>query len=180
MTAAAGSVFRYHPFFKHRQAQRVLDYGAGKLRNSLFLAESGFHVYAADIPEQAAWIRSCPLAARLAGIFDTGELAAAPVTVDLVISTYVLNIIPAGAEQRRYLANAASALRPGGYLLVEVRCRREHVVCGDDCSHFQKCPNCARSYSHKELDALVSPFGFRCICHYYRRHALAAVFQRTD
>ena len=99
--------------------------------------------------------------------------------MDLVVSTYVFNIIPEYEEQRRYLANAVQNLRPGGYLLMEVRCPREGSVCGAGCSHYFKCPNCAKSYTHTELDLLLNPFGLRRISHYYRRTAVAAIYTKS-
>ena len=142
-----------------------------------FMAERGFRVIAADLPEQAAWIRGRAEVGKLAGVLESGELAAGRLQVDLVVSTYVLNIIPDGEEKERYLRNAAINLREEGYLLVEARCRQESTVCGSGCSHFHKCPSCIKTYSHDELDQLLRPYGFRRISHYYRRHAVVAVYQ---
>lgn len=178
MAPAAGSVKRYEPFFRHRRTGSVLDYGAGKLRNSLFLARSGYRVYAADLPEQVARIRRRSDVAPLAGVLETGDLPRLPHRVDLVLSTYVFNIIPGSDERRRYLENAARVLRPGGYLLMEVTCKRSEPGCGE-CPSFARCGVCPRTFSVDELDATVTPHGFRRVCHYYRRQALAAVYQRT-
>lgn len=177
MASVAASVERYYRFFRQQQARNVLDYGAGKLRNSLFLADAGFCVYAADLPEQVRRIRAGSAAARLAGLLETGELRRSRLNVDLVISNYVFNIIPDGVEKERYLKNTVRNLRPDGYLLVEVRCRRDKELCGSGCSHYMKCQSCVKTYSHEELDQLVTPHGFRRVCHYYRRHALAVVYQ---
>jgi tellurite methyltransferase len=177
MSSAALSVKRYSTFFKTRKALKVLDYGAGKLRNSLYLAESGFHVYAADLPEQVRRIRESNAAARLDGLLEDNQLSAGGLDADLVISTYVFNIIPDDMERVRYLRNASINLRPRGYLLIEVQCRKESSCCGGDCPSHMKSPPCAKACSLEELDGMVKPFGFARICHYHRRHALAVVYQ---
>ena len=173
------SIRRYARFFRQSGATRVLDYGTGTMRNALYLAEQGFTVFAADLPEQVATLIPCPAVQRLAGLLDTEQLCLSRLNVDLVVSTYVFNIIPEYEEQRRYLANAVQNLRPGGYLLMEVRCPREGSVCGAGCSHYFKCPNCAKSYTHTELDLLLNPFGLRRISHYYRRTAVAAIYTKS-
>ena len=180
MTRAAGSITRYSRFFRQSQAETVLDYGAGTLRNSLYLAQKGFTVYAADLPEQMEIQRGRPDARWLAGLLDVGELEQSRLDVDLVLSTYVFNIIMDDAEQRRYLDNVVANLRPGGYLLMEVRCRRQETICSPSCSHHFKCVSCAKTFSHEELDSLITPYGFRRICHYYQHHAVAAIYQRQQ
>jgi len=179
MTRAAGSITRYSSFFRQSQAETVLDYGAGTLRNSLYLAERGFTVYAADLPEQVEILRSRPTVRRLAGLLDVGDLEQSHLEVDLVLSTYVFNIIMENAEQHRYLDNVVANLRPGGYLLMEVRCRREETKCSSSCSHHFKCASCAKTFTHLELDSLITPYGFRRISHYYQHHAVAAIYQRS-
>lgn len=176
MTQAAKSITRYCKFFRHQGAATVLDYGAGRLRNSRYLAEQGFTVFAADLPEQAELLRDSRDAVSLAGILDTDQLSASCLNVDLVLSTYVFNIISGSAAQTLYVNNVLKNLKMGGYLLMELRCRRiDH--CGGGCSHFFKCPECAKTYTHQEIDRFLLPHGFRRISHYYRHHALAAVYQ---
>lgn len=177
MSPVALSVKRYAPFFKRKNALKVLDYGAGKLRNALFLAEAGFHVYAADTPDQVRRIRELGEVDRLDGLMENRELGLGGLNADLVVSTYVFNIIPYDWEKINYLRNASINLRPLGYLLIEVQCRRESPQCGSGCSVHMKCPSCAKACSLEELDGMVKPFGFVRLCHYYRRHALAVIYQ---
>lgn len=179
-SSAAKSVERYVPFFRHRKTGKVLDYGAGKLRNSLFLAKAGFSVYAADLPEQVNWIRSCDVSGKFSGILDAEQLSVSRLNADLVVSTYVFNIISDCREKSRYLENVVRNLRPEGYLLMEVSCRKGLAECGIGCVNYLKESGCAKSYSHEELDGLLNPFGFRRLCHYYRRNALAVVYQLLD
>jgi tellurite methyltransferase len=180
MTKAAASITRYSRFFRQSKADIVLDYGAGTLRNALYLAQHGFKVYAADLPEQVAIQRAHPVAHQLAGLLDVGELEQSALGVDLVLSTYVFNIIMENSEQRRYLDNVVANLRPGGYFLIEVRCRHQETACSAQCSHYFKCASCAKTFTHDELDSVITPYGFRRISHYYRHHAVAAVYQRSE
>lgn len=173
----AASVKRYYRFFLHQQARKVLDYGAGTLRNARFLAEEGFEVIAADLPEQIEKIRGGTVAARLAGLMEAAELEQSRLNVDLVISNFVFNIIPDGAEKQQYLSNVARNLRDEGYLLIEVRCRQNEVPCGSNCIYYLKCSRCIKTYSHQELDLLVIPYGFRRISHYYQHRALTVLYQ---
>ncbi len=172
----AKSINRYCNFFRYQGAETVLDYGAGKLRNSRYLAEQGFTVFAADLPDQVERFRDLPCSDALAGGFDTDQLSHARLNVDLVLSTYVFNIISGSAEKDTYVANIVRNLKKGGYLLMEVRCRRPDS-CGDGCTHYFNHADCARTFTHQELDSLLLPHGFRRISHYYRKHAVAAIYQ---
>ena len=174
---AAASVIRYYKFFLHKKVRKVLDYGAGKLRNSIFLAEEGFEVIAADLPEQIDRLKGKAVAGRLAGLLAATELEQSRLNVDLVISNFVFNIIADGSDKQRYLSNAVRNLRHYGYLLVEVRCRQNQSPCGSDCTYYMKCKSCVKTYCHQELDLLVVPYGFRRISHYYSHRTLTVLYQ---
>lgn len=177
MIRPAASVVRYALFFRQIKADKVLDYGAGTLRNALFLAERGFRVYAADLAEQIKVLRKHPQAGKLEGLYESGELPGLGLAADLVLSTYVFNIIGTRAHRKQYLDNVVANLRSGGYLLMEVNSRREDVGCSSTLHHYFSCDDKARSYTHDELDCLLVPYRFRRICHYYSSHALAAVYR---
>lgn len=179
MANAAVSVNRYIGFFQQKQVRSVLDYGAGTLRNACFLADAGFHVYAADIPAQVERIMAMASSRQLAGVLSTTELDESRLEVDLVVSSYVFNIIFDGTEKSRYIKNIAVNLRPEGYLLIEARCRGQAVKCTSSCSSKYKCAHCIKTYSHSELDDMLVPCGFKRISHYYRRHAVAVLYQNT-
>lgn len=180
MAISAISVSRYKRFFQQKKLMSVLDYGAGTLRNSKFLAEEGFRVYAADIPAQVERIMQMSGHERLAGVLASDQLERSHLDVDLVLSSYVLNIIPDGSEKSRYLKNIVLNLRPEGYFLIEVRCRVQSQQCSSGCSHGHKCSSCVKTYSHEELDEMLVPYGFKRISHYYRRHAVAVLYQRIN
>lgn len=176
MSRAAESVRRYTTFFKKRNAMSVLDYGTGNMRNALYLAQNGFTVYAADLPEQVAKLQGCPAIRLVEQLLATDKLSKSRLNVDLVLSTYVFNIIMGNGERHSYLDTAAANLKPGGYLLMEVRCRRPGNDCGASCEHFFACPECAKTLTHEELDVLLRPHGLRRISHYYRSHAVSAIY----
>jgi tellurite methyltransferase len=180
MCAAAESVRRYSRFFKTQHAVKVLDYGTGTMRNACYLSEQGFTVYAADLPEQVAKLRGRPVARRVKRLLATDELTHSRLGVDLVLSTYVFNIIMAEEERHRYLKTAVANLRPGGYLMMEVRCRRPEEACDQACNSYLSPGTCAKTLSHGELDALLAPHGMRRVSHYYRSHALSAIYRRDD
>jgi len=177
MTSAAFSVVRFVKFFQRKQLHSVLDYGAGTLRNSGFLADSGFEVYAADQPAQVERIMAMAGHRKLAGILAVDELEQGQLKVDLVLSNYVLNIIPDGSEKNRYLKNIYLNLRPEGYLLVEVRCPEPHDICERGRGGYRGCPACPKTYTHTQLNDLLAPYGFKHICHYYRHHSVAVLYQ---
>jgi tellurite methyltransferase len=177
MTKAANSVARYSRFFSRSHADTVLDYGTGTLRNALYLVEQGFTVYAADLPEQVNVLRGHPAVHQLAGLLEVGELEQSRLGVDLVLSTYVFNIIMQKEQRHRYLGNVVANLRPWGYLLMEVCCRREEMECGSARQHNLNCDDCGKTYSHYDLDRLLAPYGFGRVCHYYRHHAVAGIYR---
>ncbi len=178
MARVAESIRRYGAFFRKRNVTHVLDYGTGTMRNTLFLAEQGFRVYAADLPEQVAKLRERASSRRVERLLATDELHETQLNVDLVLSTYVFNIIMNHEERDRYLRNAVANLKPGGYLLMEVRCKKPQPECGEQCGDFFSCAECAKTLSHQELDHLLNPHGLRRISHYYRSHALSAIYQK--
>lgn len=177
MSTASESVRRYTRFFKTQAALKVLDYGAGTLRNAVYLAQEGFRVHAADLPEQVERLHGCPALRHIEQLLAVDELSRSRLNVDLVLSTYVFNIIMNQTDRSAYLSNVVANLRPGGYLLMEVRCRRLSERCDSACQDYFSCTECSKTLSHQELDALLNPFGLRRISHYYRPHAVAAVYQ---
>jgi len=179
MSRAAESVRRYSRFFKTQHARDILDYGTGTMRNAVYLAKEGFSVYAADLPEQVEKLRSCPALMYIERLLATDELSRSSLNVDVVLSTYVFNIIMNSAERHTYLHNAVANLKRGGYLLMEVRCRRTNGRCDMTCKACFSDAECSKTLTHEELDVLMAPHGLRRISHYYRSHAVSAIYQLT-
>ena len=177
MRTAAESVRRYMTFFKKKKALDVLDYGTGTMRNALFMAAQGFRVFAADLPEQVDKLRGCPALLHVERLLATDELYRSSLNVDLVLSTYVFNIIMDQGARHQYLKTAVTNLKPGGYLLMEVRCRKPHENCDASCSDYFGCAECTKTLTHEELDTLLNPHGLKRISHYYRSHSVAAIYQ---
>lgn len=179
MAIVAESVRRYSTFFKMHQAYNVLDYGTGNMRNALFLADQGFKVFAADLPEQVTRLRCISSIDRIERLLTTDELIDSRLNVDLVLSTYVFNIIMKQSERNAYVKKAVDNLKPGGYLLMEVRCRRENEYCDSTCKEYFACAECSKTLTHTELDTLLIPYGLQRISHYYRSHAVSVVYQKV-
>jgi cyclopropane fatty-acyl-phospholipid synthase-like methyltransferase len=177
MLAVAESVRRYSRFFKTQHAMDVLDYGTGSMRNAVYLAQEGFSVYAADLPGQVEKLRNCPALRHIERLLAVDELPQSKLNVDLVLSTYVFNIIMNSADRHAYLDNAVANLKPGGYLLMEVRCPKPHERCDTACADYFSCADCSKTLTHEELDSLLTPHGLRRISHYYRSHAVAAIYR---
>jgi SAM-dependent methyltransferase len=176
MGTPAVSVVQYGPFFAEEEAWHVLDYGTGMLRNAVYLTDRGFRVYAADLPAHLEKLAGREELSRLEGVLSTDELPHAGLNVDLVISTYVFNILRSREERNLYLANAAANLRPGGYFLMEVACPRNGLPCGSECPRHFRDDCCAKALTHEELDAFLEPYGFRRVRHEYRNWAVSAVY----
>ncbi|TGU71469.1 methyltransferase domain-containing protein [Geomonas terrae] len=177
MTRAATSVMRYARFFTLAGVRKVLDYGAGLLRNSIYLAEQGFQVYAADLPEQIKALSLHPGSSRLAGLLSVRDLPQTELGVDLVLSTYVFNIIATREKRGQYLENVVLNLKPGGFFLIEVNRSSDETPCTSVLRHYPGCDGQRKSYCSDDLDRLLVPLNFRRICHYYSSHALAAVYR---
>ncbi len=178
MATVAESVKRYRSFFKKNSATTVLDYGTGTMRNALYLEKHGFMVYAADLPEQVARLKSRTGGPVVERLMATDELPTSQLNVDLVLSTYVFNIIMESNDRRAYLDNVVRNLKPGGYLLMEVRCRQLSERCDPTCRDFFSCDECSKTLTHHELDLLLNPHGLQRISHYYRTHAISAIYQK--
>jgi hypothetical protein len=178
MCTAAESVRRYSRFFQLQNSVKVLVYGTGKMRNAIYLSKQGFRVYAADLPEQVEKLQDYPAANQVERLLATDELSQGSLGVDLVLSTYVFNIIMGQEARYSYLKTAVSNLRPGGYLMMEVRCRKPNDICCENCNDYFSHNGCAKTLTHHELDSLLNPHGLRRISHYYRSHALSAIYRR--
>ncbi|MCM0081447.1 class I SAM-dependent methyltransferase [Geomonas sp. Red32] len=178
MSTASEGVRRYSRFFKKQSALRVLDYGTGTMRNAIYLSREGFHVVAADLPDQVARLSGAPALEYVERLLPVEVLAESHLNVDVVLSTYVFNIIMDHASRDLYVRNIVANLRPGGYLLMETRCPRLSERCSLAC-HDYFTSTCSKTLTHEELDALFNPYGMRRISHYYRSHAVVAMYRKN-
>jgi hypothetical protein len=62
---------------------------------------------------------------------------------------------------------------------MEVRCRKPLERCDMTCSDYFACDECSKTLTHQELDILLNPHGLRRISHYYRSHAVSAIYQKS-
>ncbi len=149
MTAKpARSLEKYLPLFEHEQKNTVLDYGSGNLRNSLYLYDRGYTVFAVDLPHRAK-LNSIP---RLICLMPE-ELRFLNIKIDIALCTFVLNLISA-SERSELMRVIAGKIKPGGYLLIETK-----------------------GLSQFELDMLTIPRGFMRIDARDGRYTLIALYQ---
>ncbi|WP_460594282.1 class I SAM-dependent methyltransferase [Geomonas sp. Red276] len=178
MSTASEGVRRYSCFFKKLSALRVLDYGTGTMRNAVYLSREGFRVVAADLPEQVARLSHSPALQYAERLLPVEALSESHLDVDVVLSTYVFNIIMDHAGRDLYVRNTVGNLRPGGYLLMETRCPRLSERCSLACRDYFT-STCSKTLTHEELDALFNPYGMRRVSHYYRSHAVVAMYRKN-
>lgn len=103
----------------------ILDFGAGKLRNSLFLLEDGRRVCAVEYEklfqesDQAAQAltRAKRFSARFSKLVFPHQFVESTKKVDLVLLINVLNVMPVPAERLEVLRLCREKLRKNGYLL---------------------------------------------------------------
>jgi cyclopropane fatty-acyl-phospholipid synthase-like methyltransferase len=148
MAIVAESIRRYSTFFRKSHATTVLDDGTGTMRNALFMADQGFKVFAADLPEQVEKLRGSSGLSSIERLLATDELPHSELNVDLVLSTYVFNIIMESSQRSDYLNNAVANLKTGGYLLMEVRCRQPEERCDTTCIDYFSCAECSKTLTH--------------------------------
>ena len=98
----------------------VLDYGAGKLRNSLYLLEQGFHnITVIDTKEQIKnWDNHTK---RFKEIYSTDKIEFINKKYDYILCSYVLNVIPSYEERVAVINNINRLLNDTGVAIIEVR-----------------------------------------------------------
>jgi SAM-dependent methyltransferase len=160
----------------------ILDFGAGKLRNTLYFLQKGYRVCAVEFEElfrdsdQAAAYRE---KARLKGTrrFSTmiypRDFEHSKHTFDLVLLINVLNVMPVPAERLLVLQFCYKKLRPGGCLFwytqrgdadYAPRLTSKHRL-GDGyyIGYEKRFKTFYREYTAPEIDALLSHTGFEFV-----------------
>lgn len=167
MSAPSHSVAAFLPFFKQQNVRLVLDYGAGLLRNTCYLSRNGFLVYALDLPQQIEKIRAMPEAAQAQGLLNSGQLRTSGLVFDLVVSTFVLNIVEDLQDRREILAHICETLRPGGYFLLEVPVHDWPLERN-------------KAFSVPEVEAMLFPLGFIRIGRDFSRSAVSLLYRLKE
>lgn len=106
------------------KAKRILDFGAGKLRNTIPLLKEGFQVYACEYQRQFEhYSKSIEMleATRKYRNFKTliypHEFRSSTVEFDAILLIYVMNIIPDPDHRKLILESCAQRLKQNGRLL---------------------------------------------------------------
>jgi hypothetical protein len=102
---------------------KILDFGAGKMRNTLYLLKQGYQVYAAEFPElpkhkkqaRVAWdkLEQYPNFRKLVFPVDFYKLRE---MMDVVLLINVLNVMPVPLERFAVLALCRKKIRKDGLL----------------------------------------------------------------
>lgn len=98
----------------------ILDYGAGRLRNSLYLLEKGFEkISLIDTKEQIKnWDKHKD---KFKKIYSTEEIEFLNTKYDYILCSYVLNVIPSYSERVSVIKNINRLLNDNGIAVIEVR-----------------------------------------------------------
>lgn len=144
----ANSLERYISLFQRQKNKTVLDYGSGNLRNSIYLQNNGYDVYAVDLPHRTK-INCLP---RLNCILPE-ELDNLTSQFGLIICTFVLNLIKE-SERTYFLENLTKKVIDGGYLLIETK-----------------------GFSLVELDRMFIPRGFYRINYEKGRYTIIVLYR---
>ncbi len=144
----ARSLEKYMPLFDRQEKKTVLDYGSGNLRNSLYLNNRGYKVYAVDLPNRIK-LNSVP---GLICLWPE-ELKKLKLKTAIVLCTFVLNLIT-DYERCEVMEVIAEKIMPGGYFLIETK-----------------------GLSQFELDMMTIPRGFMRIDRQAGRYTHIALYQ---
>lgn len=161
----AKSVAVFLPYLKANGIYRVLDYGAGKMRNSFYLAERGFCVVATDCYPPIYFEQSCNKVTWVAKEVITAGILK---KMDLVLCNFVINILDTANDRKKLMCEITEQLRPGGYLLLETRENRNGAG---------KTAKCA--LTRIELDGLAKNNGFTAVMFLRGRSSLAVLYKST-
>ncbi len=108
---------------------RVADVGCGDGRHARLMAERGHEVVAIDISETLlAWAREVGVSPRVTWVAHDARECLPTDDLDLILALYdVLGSSADGDDDRRILAHCASALSPGGVLVLSVMNAEESI-----------------------------------------------------
>lgn len=118
-TGVAKSVKNFYPLI--RKNGNVIDYGAGKLRNSLFLLNNGFKVSIIETEIQLNRIKDINpnLLDRFVNVFNTDNIP--NIKYDAVISTFIFCVIYNLQIREQIIHNIYNLLNDNGIAIIETR-----------------------------------------------------------
>ena len=98
----------------------ILDYGAGKLRNALYLFKEGFNnISLLDTKEQIKnWDKHKD---KFKNIYNNEKIDLINNKYDYILCSYVLNVIPSYEERAIVVKNISKLLKDNGVAIIEVR-----------------------------------------------------------
>jgi hypothetical protein len=106
-----------------RKNAAILDFGAGKLRNALYLLGSGYRVWAVEFEDlfktnhaKSQWNQAKRYRERFSTLIYPHQFQRSDQTFDLILLINVLNVMPVPAERLLVLQYCQKKLRPGGYI----------------------------------------------------------------
>jgi SAM-dependent methyltransferase len=181
---------------RERGIMRILDFGAGKLRNTLYLLRRhwGFNLNAVEFKEcfeTPEARKNLASAERFAGSFRLeypSQFLSNGERYDAVLLINVLSVIPDPRDRRRVLSECASRLGTGGLLFwmsqhdephyypgVTQRLRLNDGWCY---SLHQRSQTFFHEFTTGEIDALVLRRGFKEHSRILAKHHHALLYER--
>lgn len=147
-----------------RKGKKVLEVGAGCLRNSLFLQSQRFRVTVLEVPGmEARFPRQYKSFRRRSGrlVASLQEYS----QFDFAVATFVFETICDPRIRKGLLRRVFKALRRGGFLIVSARGPKDVLTATSDgvrCSNGYLTPNLtfSRAYTRKQLQPMLVAAGF--------------------
>lgn len=97
----------------------ILDYGAGKLRNSIYLHNNGFNVSVLDTKIQInSWENDIK---QLFCVYSADNVDIIDNKFDIILCSYVLNVVSSIEERIVIIENIKNLLKENGLILIDVR-----------------------------------------------------------
>lgn len=161
---AALSVINLVEYWKEHNVKSVLDYGAGNLRNTIYLQKLGFMVFVVETPDHIQKIKGMIEKNDISKVLMSNEIGNYKLGVDLVLCNFVLNYVDDEVERMTIIQNAYQNLKLGGFFLLEVKERRR--------------PQSNKGFVIEELDNWIVPVGFEKIMVLRRRGLMGILYNK--
>lgn len=111
-----------------QEGKKIVDIGCGNGRDSVYFMEKGMDVYAVDISEAATGNLAEKYGEKIHVVNENfvKMLGQYHNEFDYLYSRFTIHAI-SEEEQRNLLVNAYEALKPKGFLFIEVRCKLDEI-----------------------------------------------------